>query len=80
MAYWRLDEAPVTQAVDSAGSTPLTFGGGNDLQYRAYRSESAAVPYGAAPEWEAHVRQPGCPARFPAAIGTEFTVAGLPAA
>ena len=51
VAYWRLDEAAVLLAVDSAGSTPLTYGGGNDLQYRAFRQETSAVPYGGAPEW-----------------------------
>ena len=51
VAYWRLDEAAVALAVDSKGATPLTYGGGNDLQYRAFRQETSAVPYGGAPEW-----------------------------
>ena len=76
VAYWRLDEAPVTQAADSEGSTPLTFGGGNGLQYRAHRSESAAVPYGAAPEWT-HTSGAGLSGTLPAAIGTAFTIAGF---
>ena len=37
IAYWRLDEAAVTLAVDSKGNTPLTYVGGSELQYRAYR-------------------------------------------
>ena len=76
VAYWRLDEAPVTQAADSEGATPLTFGGGNGLQYRAHRSESAAVPYGAAPEWT-HTSGAGLSGTLPSAIGTEFTIAGF---
>ena len=75
VAYWRLDEAAVTHAVDSspaglrtppvANATPLAFAGGNDLQYRAYRQESAAVPYGAAPEWE-HTAGAGLSGTLPA--------------
>ena len=77
VAYWRLDEAAVTRAVDSAGNTHLDFAGGNDLQYRAYRQESAAVPYGAAPEWE-HTAGNGLnAAALPAGIDPEFTIAGF---
>ena len=87
VAYWRLDEAAVTHAVDSspaglrtppvANATPLAFAGGNDLQYRAYRQESAAVPYGAAPEWE-HTAGNGLnAAALPAGIDPEFTIAGF---
>ena len=76
VAYWRLDEAAVTRAVDSAGNTHLDFAGGNDLQYRAYRQESAAVPYGAAPEWE-HTAGAGLTGALPAGIDPEFTIAGF---
>ena len=76
IAYWRFDEAAVTQAADSEGNTPLDFAGGNDLQYRAYRQEAAAVPYGAAPEWE-HTAGAGLSGTLPAGIGAEFTVAGF---
>ena len=77
VAYWRLDEAAVTRAVDSAGNTHLDYAGGNDLQYRAYRQESAAVPYGAAPEWE-HTAGNGLnAAALPVGIDPEFTIAGF---
>ena len=77
VAYWRLDEAPVISANDSNGNaTPLTFGGGNGLQYRALRSESAAVPYGAAPEW-GHTSGAGLSGTLPAAIGAQWTIAGF---
>ena len=76
VAYWRLDEAGVTTAVDSHGNaTPLTFGGGADLQYRAFRSEGTPVPYGAAPEWE-HTTGAGLSGTLPA-IGSEWTIAGF---
>ena len=85
VAYWRLDEAAVTHAVDSspadlrtppvANATPLAFAGGNDLQYRAYRQESAAVPYGAAPEW-GHTVGAGLSGDI-GAIGAAFTIAGF---
>ena len=77
VAYWRLDEAPVISANDSNGNaTPLTFGGGNGLQYRALRSEAAAVPYGAAPEW-GHTSGAGLSGTLPAAIGALWTIAGF---
>ena len=77
VAYWRLDEAPVISAIDSNGNaTPLTFGGGNGLQYRALRSEAAAVPYGAAPEW-GHTSGAGLSGTLPAAIGALWTIAGF---
>ena len=64
VAYWRLDEAPVISAIDSNGNaTPLTFGGGNGLQYRALRSEAAAVPYGAPLPSGGTRPAPGCPGR-----------------
>ena len=76
VAYWRLDEAAVTLAVDSTGVTPLTYGGGNDLQYRAFRQETSAVPYGGAPEWS-HTSGAGLSGTLPAAVGAAFTVAGF---
>ena len=63
-------------AVDSTGSTPLTYGGGTDLQYRAFRQETSAVPYGGAPEWE-HTSGAGLSGTLPAAVGAEFTIAGF---
>lgn len=75
VAYWRLDEAAVTLAVDSKGNTPLTYAGGNDLDHRAYRQEGAAVPYGAAPEW-GHTSGAGLTGTLPASIGTSWTIAG----
>ena len=74
VAYWRLDEAASVLAVDSAGSTPLTYGGAADLQYRAYRQETSAVPYGGAPEWE-HSNGAGLEGTLPV-VGAEWTVAG----
>ena len=76
VAYWRLDEAAVTTAADSQGVTALTFGGGNDLQYRAFREESSAVPYGGAPEWE-HTTGAGLSGTLPTGIDPEFTIAGF---
>ena len=75
VAYWRLDEAAVLLAVDSKGTTPLTYGGGNDLQYRAYRQETSAVPYGGAPEWT-HTSGRGLQGNLPT-FGQVFTVAGF---
>ena len=76
VAYWRLDEAAVTLAVDSKGTTPLTYGGGNDLQYRAYRQETSAVPYGGAPEWT-HASGNGLSGALPSGIDPEWTIAGF---
>ena len=77
VAYWRLDEAAVTTAVDSnANGTPLTFGGAGDLQYRSFRSEDAAVPYGGAPEWE-HTTGAGLTGTLPSGIDPEFTIGGF---
>ena len=77
VAYWRLDEAAVTHAIDSnANGTPLAFSGGNFLQYRAYRQESAAVPYGAAPEWE-HSTGDGLLGILGTGIDPTFTIAGF---
>ena len=75
VAYWRFDEAAVTLAVDSKGNTPLTYGGGHDLQYRAYRQETSAVPYGGAPEWT-HTSGRGLQGNLPT-FGQVFTVAGF---
>ena len=77
VAYWRLDEAAVSLAVDSKGNTPLTYGGGNNLQYRAYRQETSAVPYGGAPKWE-HTFGNGLHAAvLPVGIGDDVTIAGF---
>ena len=76
VAYWRLDEAAVTLAVDSKGATPLTYGGGNDLQYRAYRQETSAVPYGGAPEWT-HTSGNGLVGSLPSTVDPTFTIAGF---
>ena len=76
VAYWRFDEAAVTLAVDSEGSTPLTYAGGNDLQHRAYRQETSAVPYGAAPEW-GHTSGAGLTGSLPTGIDPEWTIAGF---
>ena len=76
VAYWRLDEAAVTLAVDSKGATPLTYGGGNELQYRAFRSETSAVPYGGAPEW-GHTSGNGLSGTLPTGIDPEWTIAGF---
>ena len=76
VAYWRLDEAAVTLAVDSKGTTPLTYGGGNDLQYRAYRQETSAVPYGGAPEWT-HTSGNGLSGTLPSTVDPTFTIAGF---
>ena len=76
IAYWRLDEAASVLAVDSKGTTPLTYGGGNDLQYRAYRQETSAVPYGGAPEW-AHTTGAGLSGTLPTGIDPIFTIAGF---
>ena len=75
-AYWRLDEAAVTHAADEHGDARLAFGGGDRLQYRAYRSESAAVPYGAAPEWT-HTAGAGLTGILPADVGAAWSVAGF---
>ena len=75
VAYWRLDEAASVLAVDSKGATPLTYGGGNDLQYRAYRQETSGVPYGGAPEWS-NTSGNGLTGTLPI-VGTTFTVAGF---
>ena len=75
--YWRLDESAVLLAVDSTGTTPLTYAGGNDLLYRAYRQETSAVPYGGAPEW-AHTSGAGLSAAvIPTGIDPTFTIAGF---
>ena len=77
VAYWRLDEAAVALAVDSKGATPLTYGGGNDLQYRAFRQETSAVPYGGAPQWT-HTSGNGLhAATLPIGIGDAVTIAGF---
>ena len=75
VAYWRLDEAASVLAVDSKGATPLTYAGGNELQYRAYRQETSAVPYGGAPEWS-HTSGNGLNGTLPNVGGT-FTIAGF---
>ena len=54
----------------------LAFSGGNFLQYRAYRQESAAVPYGAAPEWE-HSTGDGLLGILGTGIDPTFTIAGF---
>ena len=56
--------------------TPLTYGGGNGLQYRAYRQETSAVPYGGAPEWE-HTSGNGLSGTLPTGIDPEWTIAGF---
>ena len=76
VAYWRLDEAAVTLAVDSKGATPLTYGGGNELQYRASRQETSAVPYGGAPEW-GHTTGAGLAGTLPGGIGSLWAIAGF---
>ena len=75
IAYWRLDEAAAALAVDSKGATPLTYGGAPDLQYRAFRQETSAVPYGGAPEWS-HTSGRGLQGNLPT-FGQVFTVAGF---
>ena len=75
VAYWRLDEAASVLAVDSKGATPLTYAGGNELQYRAYRQETSAVPYGGAPEWS-HTSGSGLSGNLPT-FGQVFTAAGF---
>ena len=76
VAYWRMDEAAVTLAVDSKGNTPLTYGGGDELQYRAFRQETSAVPYGGAPEW-GHTTGNGLSGTLPTGIDPEWTIAGF---
>ena len=77
VAYWRLDEAAVSLAVDSKGVTPLTYLGGNNLQYRAFRQETSAVPYGGAPKWT-HTSGNGLHATvLPIGIGDDVTIAGF---
>ena len=76
IAYWRLDEAASVLAVDSKGNTPLTYGRLRPSQYRAFRQETSAVPYGGAPEWE-HTSGAGLSGTLPASIGAEFTIAGF---
>ena len=76
VSYWRLDEAAVALAVDSTGTTPLTYGGAADLRYRAFRQETSAVPYGGAPEW-AHTSGAGLSGTLPSGIDPTFTIAGF---
>ena len=76
LSYWRLDEAAVTMAADSTGATPLAYSGGNNLQYRAFRQETSAVPYGGAPEWE-HTSGDGLLGILGAGIDPTFTIAGF---
>ena len=77
VAYWRLDEAAVALAVDSKGATPLTYTNVTDLQYRAFRQETSAVPYGGAPKWT-HTFGNGLHASaLPIGIGDAVTIAGF---
>ena len=76
VAYWRLDEAAVLLALDSKGTTPLTYAGGDELQYRAFRQETSAVPYGGAPEW-GHTTGNGLSGTLPTGIDPEWTIAGF---
>ena len=57
------------------GLLPLTYGGGTDLQYRAFRQETSAVPYGGAPEWS-HTSGAGLSGNI-GAVGAAFTIAGF---
>ena len=77
VAYWRLDEAAVTLAVDSEGNTPLTYGGGNELQYRAFRQETIgrAVRRGAGVD--ARERERTLSGTLPTGIDPEWTIAGF---
>ena len=76
VAYWRLDEAAVTLAADSEGNTPLTYTNVPDLQYRAFRQETSAVPYGGAPQWT-HTSGAGLSGTLPTGIDPTFTMAGF---
>ena len=77
VAYWRLDEAASALAVDSKGTTPLTYTGVSGLQYRAFRQETSAVPYGGAPKWS-HTSGNGLHATvLPIGIGDAVTIAGF---
>ena len=74
--YWPLDEAAVALAIDIEGSANLTFGGGPaGLEYRRFDHEAAAVPYGAAPEWE-HDTGAGLTGTL-GTVGEEWTIAGF---
>ena len=77
VAYWRLDEAAVTLAVDSKGATPLTYGGGNELQYRAFTGRRRApCPTVGLPEW-GHTSGNGLSGTLPTGIDPEWTIAGF---
>ena len=76
VAYWRLDEAAATHAEDSLGAISLAYSGGNSLQYRAFRQETAAVPYGGAPEWE-HSSGDGLLGILGTGVDPTFTISGF---
>ena len=52
VAYWRLDEAAVTLAVDSEGNTPLTYGGLSPHVSSLSAGDFRCSLRRSAPEWE----------------------------
>ena len=76
VAYWPLDDAAVTTALDLKGLAPLDVRAGNDTHFRAFRQETSAVPYGGAIEFTQTGGAAGLSGVLPA-IGSTFTLAGF---
>ena len=76
VAYWPLDDAAVTTALDLKGLAPLDVRAGNDTHFRAYRQETSAVPYGAAIEFTHTGGASGLSGVLPT-VGSTFTIAGF---
>ena len=78
LAYWPLDEAASTQAVDLTAANRRLDYGGSGVDFRDFDGASeAAVPYGGAPRFENTTGAGLTSAAVLPAVGVTFTLAGF---